>query len=84
MGDSSDLTIDQQLDELAISPSSSVSAATVAIHADDVLNQLTDVAPPIHLSTTYRFPPNPEDLVTAAERYVCNVRQKQRKQRYLV
>lgn len=36
--------------------------STLAIHADDHLSQTTDVAPPIHLSTTYRYPSNPSAL----------------------
>lgn len=31
-------------------------------HADDRLNTLTDVAPAIHTSTTFRYPRNPSDL----------------------
>lgn len=38
-------------------------AATHGIHADDRINILTDVAPPIHTSTTFRYPHNPEELV---------------------
>ncbi|KAF2644533.1 cystathionine gamma-synthase [Massarina eburnea CBS 473.64] len=30
--------------------------STSAIHADDRINTLTDVAPPIHTSTTFRYP----------------------------
>ncbi|RWQ95792.1 hypothetical protein C8Q69DRAFT_467455 [Paecilomyces variotii] len=41
--------------------------ATRALHADDPLNQVTDVAPPIHLSTTYRYPNEPEDLIPSAD-----------------
>ncbi|KAJ9268748.1 hypothetical protein DTO212C5_5166 [Paecilomyces variotii] len=41
--------------------------ATRALHADDHLNQVTDVAPPIHLSTTYRYPNEPEDLISSAD-----------------
>jgi cystathionine beta-lyase len=45
--------------------------ATLALHADDVLNNVTDVAPPLHLSTTYRYSENPEDLVPWADATVC-------------
>ncbi|KAJ9399198.1 hypothetical protein DTO282F9_3821 [Paecilomyces variotii] len=41
--------------------------ATQALHADDPLNQVTDVAPPIHLSTTYRYPNEPEKLIPSAD-----------------
>ncbi|PVI02152.1 cystathionine gamma-synthase [Periconia macrospinosa] len=37
-------------------------AATSAIHADDCLNTLTDVAPAIHTSTTFRYPRNASNL----------------------
>jgi cystathionine gamma-synthase len=41
----------KELDPTAFSPS------TLAIHADDVLNseENTDVAPALHVSTTYRY-----------------------------
>ena len=39
--------------------------ATRALHADDVVNVVTDVAPPLHLSTTYRYSENPDNLVPA-------------------
>ena len=33
--------------------------STIAIHADDPLNLISDVAPPLHVSTTYRYPRDP-------------------------
>ena len=42
-------------------------ASTLTLHADDHLNRSTDVAPPIHLSTTFRYASDPNDLVPAAE-----------------
>lgn len=42
--------------------STTYSAATSAIHADDRINLLTDVAPPIHTSTTFRYPRNSSAL----------------------
>ncbi|CAO2649728.1 Nn.00g010200.m01.CDS01 [Neocucurbitaria sp. VM-36] len=36
--------------------------ATYGIHADDRINVLTDVAPPIHTSTTFRYPHNSDEL----------------------
>jgi cystathionine gamma-synthase len=36
--------------------------ATYGVHADDRINVLTDVAPPIHTSTTFRYPHNSDDL----------------------
>ncbi|KAF2662010.1 PLP-dependent transferase [Lophiostoma macrostomum CBS 122681] len=42
--------------------SPSLHPATAAIHADDSINTHTDVAPPIHTSTTFRYPRDPDDL----------------------
>lgn len=39
-----------------------VSPSTLAIHADDPLNVVTDVAPPVHVSTTFRYPRDPAQL----------------------
>lgn len=39
-----------------------LSLSSLAIHADDSLNSGTDVAPPLHVSTTYRYSHNPDDL----------------------
>lgn len=37
--------------------------ATLSVHADDPLNtQLTDVAPPLHVSTTFRYGSDPSQL----------------------
>lgn len=36
--------------------------ATIALHADNPVNVVTDVAPPLHLSTTFRYPNDPEQL----------------------
>ena len=30
--------------------------STLAVHADDITNTVHDVAPPLHLSTTFRYP----------------------------
>jgi hypothetical protein len=46
------------------------SPATIALHADDPLNVVDDVAPPMHVSTTYRYPHNPEALFSVTERGV--------------
>jgi cystathionine beta-lyase/cystathionine gamma-synthase len=45
----------------------SLSTATQTIHADDYLNRAQDVAPAIHVSTTFRYPDKPEDLVPVKE-----------------
>ena len=36
--------------------------ATRAVHADEHLNVATDIAPPLHVSTTFRYPRDPELL----------------------
>ncbi len=38
------------------------SLATIAIHSDDAMQNVTDVAPPMHVSTTFRYQDKPEDL----------------------
>ncbi|ETN42553.1 uncharacterized protein HMPREF1541_01710 [Cyphellophora europaea CBS 101466] len=40
----------------------SLSASTRAVHADDPLNVVADVAPPVHMSTTFRYPEDPAQL----------------------
>ncbi|GAB7356420.1 hypothetical protein MBLNU459_g7192t1 [Dothideomycetes sp. NU459] len=39
------------------------SPSTLAVHADDALNHSTDVAPAMHVSTTFRYSSNPDELV---------------------
>ncbi|RFU80158.1 cystathionine beta-lyase cystathionine gamma-synthase [Trichoderma arundinaceum] len=36
---------------------------TLALHADDELDVSNDVAPPLHVASTFRFPSDPEELV---------------------
>ena len=36
--------------------------STLSVHADDPCNNVTDVAPPIHVATTYRYSNNPDEL----------------------
>lgn len=38
------------------------SPSTLSVHADDPLNIITDVAPPIHVSTTFRYTSDPSQL----------------------
>ena len=45
--------------------------STQALHADDPLHRVNDVAPPIHLSTTFRFPNDPGDLIPSEDPVVC-------------
>ncbi|KAI9724299.1 MAG: hypothetical protein M1828_003723 [Chrysothrix sp. TS-e1954] len=42
--------------------------STVAVHADDALNTSTDVAPSIHLSTTFRYSSDPSTLTPAIDK----------------
>ncbi|KAJ5131171.1 Pyridoxal phosphate-dependent transferase major region subdomain 2 [Penicillium bovifimosum] len=41
--------------------------STKALHADDALNLVADVAPPMHLSTTFRYPNDPAQLVPSED-----------------
>ncbi|KAL3424872.1 Cys/Met metabolism PLP-dependent enzyme [Phlyctema vagabunda] len=41
---------------------SGLSLASLTVHADDYLNSGVDVAPPMHVSTTFRYPRDPESL----------------------
>lgn len=41
--------------------------STRSLHADDALNILSDVAPPIHVATTYRYSNDPAALVPLAD-----------------
>lgn len=62
-------SIDNRLTRLMISESAAL--ATLAVHADGVCNYIADVAPPIQVSTNYRYSENPDDLVTADQLRVC-------------
>jgi cystathionine beta-lyase len=44
-----------------------IGASTRSLHADDVLNVVTDVAPPIHVATTFRYSDDPDKLIPAAD-----------------
>ncbi|ESZ90126.1 putative Uncharacterized trans-sulfuration enzyme [Sclerotinia borealis F-4128] len=46
---------------------SSLSLSSKTIHADDFLNESQDVAPPLHVSTTFRYSNNPDDLVALSD-----------------
>ncbi|OQE35140.1 hypothetical protein PENCOP_c014G06921 [Penicillium coprophilum] len=48
-------------------PNEAIGASTRSLHADDALNLVTDVAPPMHLSTTFRYSNDPTQLVPAAD-----------------
>lgn len=46
------------------------SLATLGVHADDALNSSTDVAPALHVSTTFRYASDPDKLVPVADEEV--------------
>jgi cystathionine beta-lyase len=46
---------------------SSQSVSTLSLHADDALNVVTDVVPPMHVATTFRYSNDPSKLVPAAD-----------------
>jgi len=48
-------------------PTKSYDPSTLAIHADDRLNQTTDVAPALHLSTTFRYSSDPDQLLPVGD-----------------
>ena len=54
----------------AISKLENAYPSTQALHADESLDLFTDVAPPIHVSTTFRYPKDHGILKPALERTV--------------
>lgn len=49
----------------------SLSLSSRTVHADDYLNVGQDVAPALHVSTTFRYDRNPDNLLPWTERDVC-------------
>ena len=47
-----------------------LSLSSKTMHSDDFLNIGHDVAPPLHVSTTFRYSNNPDALLPAADREV--------------
>lgn len=41
--------------------------AAQALHADDHLHVSTDISPPLHVSTNFRYASNPAELITARD-----------------
>jgi hypothetical protein len=60
-----DHTLDQGITELSLS--------SKTIHADDFLNKGQDVAPPLHVSTTFRYNRDPDKLRTWNEHTVRQI-----------
>lgn len=54
-------------------PPSKLSLASLAIHADDFLNSGQDVAPPMHVSTTFRYDRNSDNLLHITDRTVSTL-----------
>lgn len=47
---------------------SKLSISSAVIHSDDVLNgDKRDVAPPLHVSTTFRYNDDPDSLISSRE-----------------
>lgn len=40
-----------------------LSPTSQALHADDHLNSTSDIAPPLHVSTNFHYPTDPDDLI---------------------
>lgn len=49
------------------------SLETASLHADDHLSQISDVATPIHVSTTFEYPSDPDALIPAKDRDISNL-----------
>ncbi|RAL11914.1 uncharacterized protein BO97DRAFT_434963 [Aspergillus homomorphus CBS 101889] len=52
---------------IAFDSEAEMGTSTRSLHADDALNVVSDVAPPIHVATTFRYSDNPDDLVPCAD-----------------
>ncbi|RAK77079.1 uncharacterized protein BO72DRAFT_378266 [Aspergillus fijiensis CBS 313.89] len=52
---------------IAFDSEAEMGTSTRSLHADDALNVVSDVAPPIHVATTFRYSDNPDDLVPFAD-----------------
>ena len=52
--------------------SSHTGNSTRSLRSDHALNTVSDVAPPLHLSTTFRYSDNPEELFPAVDLTVCD------------
>lgn len=61
-----------QKDDASLQGMSGLSLSSQAIHADDFLNVNQDVAPALHVSTTFRYSGNPDKLVPHSKLDVRN------------
>ena len=67
----------QQIEDLsALSLNDGLSLSTLAVHADDTLNgpHVTDVAPALHVSTTFRYTNDLSKLIPIADEDVSILR----------
>ncbi|MCJ1357486.1 MAG: hypothetical protein MMC33_007482 [Icmadophila ericetorum] len=59
-------TMDKAIEEIgtqAFLPIRNYNLSTQTVHADDNLNRMDDVAPAMHVATTFRYSKNPEELI---------------------
>jgi cystathionine gamma-synthase len=49
------------------------SPETLVVHGDDGINKTTDVAPALHVSTTFRYDHDPDKLVPALDEDVGTI-----------
>jgi len=57
--------------ELAEEFTRKLSLASRSVHADDYINNHQAVAPPMHVSTTFRYSRDPDNLVPWSNLNVC-------------
>ncbi len=59
--------------QLAAAFGRELSLASRSVHADDFTNTHSAVAPPMHVSTTFRYSDNPDELVPVADEDVSRL-----------
>ncbi|CZS94457.1 related to cystathionine gamma-synthases [Rhynchosporium agropyri] len=62
------LSLENKEDHIPDQSLAEFSLSSKTIHADDYLNEGTDVAPPMHVSTTFRYDRNPDNLKSMRDR----------------
>lgn len=63
--DKTDITPSQEVSQMSLS--------SKAVHADDYLNDSQDVAPALHVSTTFRYSSNPDKLTPLSDTEVSHI-----------
>lgn len=71
--DANSLSLENKEDHTPDHGLANLSLSSKTIHADDYLNEGTDVAPPMHVSTTFRYDRDPDKLKAWNERQVFNI-----------